>query len=95
MLKVEPARATGAPLEWARNDIDVHNSRIGAEFPKKVVDRRSKLLADRAVHARIGFPIQRRDDADTYTVSVARRYVRPIPPSGSEAQRVRSRASPR
>lgn len=64
-------------LEWSRRDIKQHRRAMETEIPKLVADRRAKLLADREVHANIGFPIKRRPDADAYAVPVRRRQVAP------------------
>jgi hypothetical protein len=62
-------------LAWSRHDINAHRERMEVEIPSLVANRRTKLLADRDLHANIGFPIKRRKDADTYTVPLRRRQV--------------------
>jgi hypothetical protein len=62
-------------LTWSRNDIDAHRRTLEIEIRKIASERRAKLLADRNIHANIGFPIRRRPDADTYTVPIRRRKV--------------------
>ncbi|MGH3761321.1 hypothetical protein [Actinophytocola sp.] len=64
-------------LGWSRRDLEQHRQAMEAEIPKLVADRRSKLLADRELHANIGFPIKRRPDADAYAVPLRRRQVAP------------------
>jgi hypothetical protein len=65
-------------LEWSRNQIEEHNARLRAEVPGMVAARRAQLLATRNLQAEIGFPIRRRPDADTYTVPIKRRNLRPV-----------------
>jgi hypothetical protein len=66
-------------LAWSRQDVEEHRRAMEAEVPKLVADRRAKLLADRQLHANIGFPIKRRADANTYTIPLRRRQVAPRP----------------
>ena len=61
------------------------NARIRAEVPGMVSRRRAQLLAARNLQAEIGFPIRRRLDADTYTVPIKRRNLRPVRPAGTPA----------
>jgi len=72
-------------LEWSRNQIEEHNARIRAEVPGMVASRRAQLLATRNMQAEIGFSIPRRPDADTYTVPIKRRNLRPVRPAGTPA----------
>lgn len=72
-------------LEWSSNQIEEHNARIRAEVPGMVARRRAQLLAIRNLQAEIGFPIRRRPDADTYTVPIKRRNLRPVRPAGTPA----------
>jgi hypothetical protein len=72
-------------LEWSRNQIEEHNARIRAEVPAMVARRRAQLLATRNLQAEIGFQIRRRPDADTYTVPIKRRNLRPVRRSASSA----------
>lgn len=64
-------------IDRAKANINQHRRRLAAEIPELVANRRTKLLADREVHASIGFPIKRRKDAATYAVPVRRRQVTP------------------
>jgi len=72
-------------LEWSRNQIEEHNARIRAEVPGMVARRRAQLLATRNLQAEIGFPIRRRPDADTFTVPIKRRNLRPVRSIGTPA----------
>jgi hypothetical protein len=72
-------------LEWSRKQIEEHNARLRAEVPGMVSRRRETLLAARNLQAEIGFPIRRRADADTYTVPLKRRNLRPVRPAGTLA----------
>lgn len=72
-------------LEWSRQQIDQHNEQIRAEVPDMVSRRRMQLLATRNLQAEIGFPIRRRPDADTYSVPIKRRTLRPIRPDAKRS----------
>ena len=72
-------------LASSRVQIEEHNARIRAEVPGMVSRRRAQLLAARNLQAEIGFPIRRRLDADTYTVPIKRRNLRPVRPAGTPA----------
>jgi len=76
-------------LSWSRRDIDTHNRWIRDEVPPAVEKRREELLAARNLQSQIGYRIKRRPDADTYTVPVQRKSVRPQQqprrPSGAKA----------
>ncbi len=72
-------------LEWSRKQIEEHNAQIRTSVPDMVARRRAQLLATRNLQAKIGFPIRRRPDADTYTVPIKRRKLRPIHSSGTSA----------
>ncbi len=67
-------------LSWSQNDIDMHNRTIKATTPDLVAQRRAKLLRDRELEAGIGFPVQRRSDASSYSVPVRRRQIAPSSP---------------
>jgi hypothetical protein len=64
-------------LVWTQADIKAHNEAMKAEIPAKVAARRTKLLHDRNIQASIGFPIKKRAAADTYSVPLTRRTIRP------------------
>lgn len=68
-------------LAWARNDIDQHHWALDHDLPPKVAARRAKFLADRDLHANIGFPIKRRNDADAHVVPLHRRQLAPHTPT--------------
>jgi hypothetical protein len=72
-------------LASSRMQIGEHNARIRGEVPGMVSRRRAQLLAARNLQAEIGFPIRRRPDADTYTVPIKRRNLRPVRPAGTPA----------
>ena len=64
-------------LAWTQADVEAHNKAMRAEIPTRVATRRAKLLADRNIQASIGFPIKKRAAADTYSVPLTRRTIRP------------------
>jgi hypothetical protein len=64
-------------LEFARNDIRTFQFQIEQQLPGLVAQRRAKLLADRKLNASIGFPVRRRNDADTFAVPI-RRVAMPV-----------------
>jgi len=64
-------------LSWSRTQVDMHNRHIRDEVPGMVTRRREQLLATRNLQAEIGYPVRRRADADTYSVPIKRRTVRP------------------
>lgn len=68
-------------LAWTRADVEAHNKAMQVEIPRRVAYRRAKLLADRNIQASIGFPIKQRDAADTYSVPLTRRTIRPSRPA--------------
>jgi len=70
-------------LEWSRRQIEEHNARLRADVPGMVSRRRAQLLADRDLQAEIGFPVRRQPDADTFTVPLKRRNLRPVRPGGA------------
>jgi hypothetical protein len=72
-------------LKWSRKQIEEHNAQMRTSVPDMVARRRAQLLATRNLQAKIGFPIRRRPDADTYAVPIKRRKLRPIQPSGTSA----------
>ena len=72
-------------LASSRMQIEEHNARIRAEVPGMVSRRRAQLLAARNLQAEIGFPVRRRPDADTYTVPIKRRNLRPVRPASTPA----------
>lgn len=59
-------------LEFARNDIRPFQFQIEQQLPGWVAQRREKLLKDRHLNASIGFPVRRRNDADTFAVPIRR-----------------------
>ncbi|WP_132117041.1 hypothetical protein [Actinocrispum wychmicini] len=65
-------------LSWSREQIEQHNQQVQAELPAMVAKRRDQLLATRNLQAEIGYPIRRRADADTFSVPIHRRTVRPV-----------------
>lgn len=65
-------------LSWSREQIEQHNRQIRSEVPGIVAERREQLLATRNLQAQLGYPVRRRADADTYSVPIHRRIVRPI-----------------
>ncbi len=72
-------------LEWTRADIQCHNQQMAKQLPAAVAQRRTKLLKDRDLQASIGYPIMKRQDADSYSVPLKRRKIspdRPARPSG-------------
>ncbi len=72
-------------LAWSRAQIEQHNEQIRTSIPGLVSRRRNDLLAVRNVQAGIGYPIRRRPDADTYSIPVRRRKIRPtLPKQGSQ-----------
>jgi hypothetical protein len=68
---------------WPNGRTTTTKPRTGPYTRSPFAERRTKLLADRDVHANIGFPIRRRADADTHRVPVVRRPVRPVRPPAS------------
>ncbi len=64
-------------LAWSRSQIEAHNQQIVAEVPVLVMRRREQLLATRNLQASIGYPVQRRKDADTYATPLRRRTIKP------------------
>lgn len=64
-------------LDRSRNEIQQRQYALEAQIPRLVSDRRAKLLADRAAHASIGFPIKRQPDTSAYSVPLRRRQVLP------------------
>lgn len=64
-------------LAWTQADVEAHNKAMRAEIPARVAARRAKLLTDRNIQASIGFPIKKRATADTYSVPLTRRTLRP------------------
>ncbi len=70
-------------LPWTQADVEAHNKTMQAEIRGQVVARRAKLLADRKIQASIGFPIQQRDAADTYSLPLTRRTIQPRQPTNS------------
>ena len=64
-------------LGWSRDQIEAHNRQLREQVADMVTRRRDQLLATRNLQAAIGFPIRRRNDADTYTTPVKRRTVQP------------------
>jgi hypothetical protein len=62
-------------LSWISQDIEKHRTRMDSEIRTAVAQRRAKLLADREVHANIGYPIKRRPDAAAHAVPLRRRQV--------------------
>jgi hypothetical protein len=75
-------------LEFARNDIRPFQFQIEQQLPGLVAQRRAKLLKDRQLNANIGFPVRRRNDADTYAVPIRRAAipVRSTPAAGRGSQ---------
>jgi hypothetical protein len=71
-------------LSWSRQDIETHRRRLDSDIRTWVASRRAKLLADREVHANIGYPIKPRPDASAHAVPLRRRQVRTRPRGGSE-----------
>jgi hypothetical protein len=65
-------------LSWTQNDIRNHNSTIATKIREWVAQRRAKLLADRQLQASIGYPINRRADADVYSVPIVRKRITPM-----------------
>lgn len=74
-------------LGWAREQIDLHNARIGELVPEVVGRRRAELLTIRDVQSALGFPIRKRPDAATYSVPVKRRTLRPSASPASDGAR--------
>jgi hypothetical protein len=74
-------------LTWSREQIEQHNHQVQSQVPELVAKRRDQLLATRNLQAQIGYPIRRRPDADTYSVPIRRRTVRPVqhPPASHRA----------
>jgi hypothetical protein len=70
-------------LGWAREQIEAFNAQVRDEAPGMVEARRQQLLGARNLQARLGYPIQRRQDADTYSVPIKRTIVRPQRPQPS------------
>lgn len=75
-------------LGWSRSQIDRHNLQLLEEVPAMVTRRREELLATRDLQAAVGYPIRRRPDADTYSMPVRRRAIKP------ERQQVSDSRSP-
>ncbi|MGH3520958.1 MAG: hypothetical protein ACRDQ7_26995 [Haloechinothrix sp.] len=67
-------------LAWSRQDIERHNEQIRAAVPELVAKRRQQLLSARNLQAQIGFQIRRHPDADTYSVPISRRTLKPTRP---------------
>jgi hypothetical protein len=62
-------------LEWTRADIQRHNQQRARQLLVAVAQRRAKLLRDRDLQASIGYPIMKRQDADSYTVPLRRKRI--------------------
>jgi hypothetical protein len=64
-------------LAWTRADIQAHNQQMADKLGASAAQRRAKLLKDRDIQASIGYPITRRPDADSHSVSVKRTGITP------------------
>jgi hypothetical protein len=53
-------------LGFARTQLDPHNAGLRGGVERQVAARKAKILDARNLQAAIGFPLQRREDADTY-----------------------------
>lgn len=74
-------------LDWARADIEQHNTMVRNTIPDLVSARRGELLSVRQVQSEIGYPMRRRPDAGAYSVPVKRTRIRPIHQPGVSARR--------
>jgi hypothetical protein len=70
-------------LEWTRADIEQHNHLVAKQLAQLVTQRRTKLLKDRDLQASIGYPIMKRQDADSYSVPLRRKKITPTRPARS------------
>ena len=68
-------------LQRTRADIETHNAQLARQLQLAVAQRRAKLLNDRNLQASIGYPIKRRPDADSYSIPLTRRQIRPDRPA--------------
>lgn len=57
--------------------VQAHNRQMADQLPAALAQRKAKLLKDLEVQARIGYRLQRRADADRYSVPVRRRTLDP------------------
>lgn len=60
-----------------RAAVEGHNRHMARQLPGALAGRKAKLLEDRQVQARIGYRLQRRPDADSYSPPVRRRPLAP------------------
>jgi len=64
-------------LTEIRAAVEAHNQRMAHQLPEALAGRRAKLVEDREIQARIGYRLQRRPDADSYSPPVRRRTLAP------------------
>lgn len=69
-------------LKWVEQDITSFNSAIREIASQEIKDRREKILKDRELVEKIGYPLRRRQDTpDTYIASQVKRVITPkLPP---------------
>ena len=71
-------------LGWNDQLLRPFNAALGNEALEYLTRRRERLLANRSLVANLGFPLQARGDAATYTPPEVRRKVRATPPTASK-----------
>ena len=73
-------------LGWIARDVEQFNSTIQQKVSQHIIARREKLLQDRGLVERLGFPLRRRDGVPTTFVApaVKRRIVSQLPPASTE-----------
>ena len=73
-------------LKWVEQDITSFNSSIREIAPQEIKVRREKILRDRDLVEKIGFPLRRRQDTpDTYIAPQVKRAITPKLPPASTA----------
>ncbi|MDE2740597.1 MAG: hypothetical protein OXI58_03360 [Gemmatimonadota bacterium] len=73
-------------LKWIRQDVTAFNSLVREKASQGIKSRREKILKDRELVEKIGFPIRRRQDTpNTYIAPQVKRAITPkLPPASTE-----------
>ena len=73
-------------LEWSMRDITQFNSRMVETVSQHITNRREKIMQDRGLVEKLGFPLRRRDSVPATFVSpnVKRRTYSQLPPVSKE-----------
>ena len=73
-------------LKWIRQDVTTCNSLVCEKASQGIKSRREKILKDRELVEKIGFPIRRRQDTpNTYIAPQVKRAITPkLPPASTE-----------